>query len=120
MPRVSNRSNGKIYSSTLFGMNNRGYIPATQATFKNQGRLFKQTLSMKSPYYTDANPRYNPGTYGLRMVSAPKPNQPETAAEHIKPDDFGKSRSAVENGAIHASNVIGATNGARTGNGRTD
>ena len=115
-----NYDNGKIYSSVLFGMNNRGLHSNLQHIFRNQGKIFASALSIRNPYYTDANPRYNPGTAGLRMVSTPKPNKPAVEAERIKPDNFGKSRSAVENNTIHKPTFTAATNGARTGNSRTD
>lgn len=115
-----NNNNGKIYSSVLFNMNNRGLTNYTQAVYRNQGKIFSSALSQRNPYYTNANPRWNPGTSGLRLVVSPKPNHPGVEAERIKPDSFGKSRSVVEQNTIHKSTVIGATNGARTGNSHTD
>ena len=128
--RKASHGNGKLFGSMLYHMNNRGPTNVNNKIMKEQGKVFKATLSNPNPFYNysqnlNFNGGYNPGTAGLRMVTPPNPDDPRYKnnahiADNIKPSNFGKGTSEQENNAIHKASTISAINNAQTGRSHFD
>ena len=107
--------NGIIYGSMLYWMNNKSKQNMVNGKFRYYGKVLSNDLSAHNPYY-QASSTLNPGTQGLRMVIAPKPNKPSIDAEELKPSNFGKTSNIKENNVIHKSNVLTAMNNTTSNN----